>query len=51
MNDEYIEVPKTSGTYVRRSFPRELEELIASHKSNWVANSRGGEPNHWEERK
>ena len=52
MNDEYIDTSRAcSGTYVRRSFPRELEELIESHKSNWVANSRGGEPNHWEERK
>ena len=51
MSEEYIVLPETNGTYIRRSYPRELEELIESHKSNWVANSRGGEPNHWEERK
>ena len=51
MSEEYIVLPKTSGMYIRENYPRELEELIESHKSNWVANSRGGEPNHWEERK
>ena len=51
MSEEYIDVSKAcSGTYRMALDPR-LQELLQNHKSNWVASSRGGEPNHWEERK
>ena len=30
---------------VTRTFPKELEELIKDHKSNWIPDSKGGEPN------
>lgn len=51
MSEEYVDVSKAcSGTYRRADDPR-LQELLQNHKSNWVANSRGGEPNHWEEKR
>lgn len=30
---------------VKRTFPKELEELIENHKSRWIPDSKGGEPN------
>lgn len=49
MSEEYIDLSKAcSGAYRAAMDPR-LRELLQNHKSNWVANSRGGEPNHWEE--
>lgn len=27
-------------------FPKWLVELCENHKSSWIANSKGGEPNH-----
>lgn len=51
MNDKYVDVSKAcSGTYRTEVDPR-LQELLQNHKSTWEANSKGGEPNHWEERK
>jgi hypothetical protein len=26
-----------------------MRDAEASHKSNWLADSKGGEPNHWPE--
>ena len=51
MSEEYIDVSKAcTGTYLRADDPRR-QELLQNHKSTWEANSKGGEPNHWEERK
>lgn len=51
MSEEYIDASKaSSGTYRVAIDPR-LQELLQNHKSTWEANSKGGEPNHWEERK
>lgn len=51
MSEEYVDVSKAcSDTYRRMDDPR-LQELLQNHKSTWEANSKGGEPNHWEERK
>lgn len=44
-----MEKQKTS--YPVKLFPKELEELIKSHKSHWIADSKGGEPNHYPEYK
>lgn len=33
----------------RACLPTWLRELCEDHKSTWVADSRGGEPNHWGE--
>lgn len=51
MSEEYIELPKERHSVYRMALDLRLQELLQDHKSNWVANSRGGEPNHWEERK
>lgn len=51
MSEEYIELPKERPSVYRVALDPRLQELLQNHKSNWVANSRGGEPNHWEERK
>lgn len=51
MSEEYIDLSKAcSGTY-RMARDSRLQELLQNHKSTWEANSKGGEPNHWEERK
>lgn len=51
MNDEYIDLSQaSSGTGCVNLEPR-LQELLQDHKSTWEANSRGGEPNHWEEKR
>lgn len=49
MSEEYMELPKERHSVYRMTLDPRLQELLQNHKSNWVANSRGGEPNHWED--
>lgn len=51
MSKEYIELPKERTSVYRMAIDPRLQELLQNHKSTWEANSKGGEPNHWEERK
>ncbi len=51
MSEEYIELPKERPSVYRMALDPRLQELLQNHKSTWEANSKGGEPNHWEERK
>lgn len=51
MSGEYIELPKERPSVYRVAIDPRLQELLQNHKSTWEANSKGGEPNHWEERK
>ena len=51
MNDEYIDVSKACSDTYRVALDPRLRELLQNHKSTWEANSKGGEPNHWKERK
>lgn len=51
MSEEYIELPKERPSVYRMALDPRLQELLQDHKSTWEANSKGGEPNHWEERK
>jgi len=51
MSGEYIELPKERHSVYRMAIDPRLQELLQNHKSTWEANSKGGEPNHWEERK
>ena len=51
MSEEYIDLSKAcSGPYRVAVDPR-LQELLQDHKSTWEANSKGGEPNHWEDKR
>lgn len=49
MSEEYIELPKERPSVYRRADDPRLQELLQNHKSTWEANSKGGEPNHWED--
>jgi hypothetical protein len=49
MSEEYIELPKERPSVYRMALDPRLQELLQDHKSTWEANSKGGEPNHWEE--
>lgn len=51
MSEEYIDLSKAYSSTYRRVDDPCLRELLQNHKSTWEANSKGGEPNHWEERK
>lgn len=51
MSEEYIDLSKASYDTYRVTLDPRLRELLQNHKSTWEANSKGGEPNHWEERK
>jgi hypothetical protein len=51
MSEEYIELPKEHPSVYRMVLDPRLQELLQDHKSTWEANSKGGEPNHWEEKR
>jgi hypothetical protein len=51
MSEEYIELPKERPSVYRMALDPRLQELLQDHKSTWEANSKGGEPNHWEEKR
>jgi hypothetical protein len=51
MSEEYIELPKERPSVYRMALDPRLQELLQNHKSTWEANSKGGEPNHWEEKR
>lgn len=51
MSEEYIELPKERHSVYRVKPDPRIVELLQDHKSTWEANSKGGEPNHWEKRK
>lgn len=51
MSEEYIELPKERPSVYHMALDPRLQELLQDHKSTWEANSKGGEPNHWEEKR
>lgn len=51
MSEEYIDLSKAYSSTYRCAVDPRLQELLQNHKSTWEANSKGGEPNHWEEKR